>query len=93
MYQAHGKFHTEKADNDVVAGIRRVAAALKEGRLKFHESCGDIIREFSLYRWSAKAGTDAPIKENDHAMDDMRYFVTAVTKEKSDDFFVISMKR
>lgn len=89
----HGKFHTEKADNDVVAGIRRVAAALKEGRLKFHESCGDIIREFSLYRWSAKAGTDAPIKENDHAMDDMRYFVTAVTKEKSDDFFVISMKR
>lgn len=89
----HGRFHVVKAENDVVAGIRRVAAALKEGRLKFHESCTDTIREFTLYRWSAKAGTDAPIKENDHAMDDMRYFVTAMLRENSDDFFALSVTR
>lgn len=89
----HGKFHVVKADNDVVAGIRRVAAALKESRLKFHKSCKDIIREFSLYRWSEKSGADAPIKENDHAMDDMRYFVSEVLREKSDGFFAISVKR
>ncbi|MBO5343929.1 MAG: PBSX family phage terminase large subunit [Ruminococcus sp.] len=89
----HGKFHVVKADNDVIAGIRRVAAALKENKLKFHESCKDIIREFSLYRWSSKAGTDAPIKENDHSMDDMRYFVTAMLNEKSDDFFAMSITR
>ena len=89
----HGKFRTVKADNDVIAGIRRVAAALKDGRLKFHDACTDIIREFDLYRWSSKVGADVPIKENDHAMDDMRYFVSDVLNEKSDDFFVISLKR
>lgn len=89
----HGKFRVVKADNDVVAGIRRVAAALKEGKLKFHDSCTDIIREFGLYRWSAKAGTDAPIKENDHAMDDMRYFVSEVMKENTDNFFAMSITR
>lgn len=89
----HGRFHVAKAENDVVAGIRRVAAALKEGRLKFHESCTDIVREFTLYRWSEKAGTDAPVKENDHAMDDMRYFVTAILRENTDDFFALSVTR
>lgn len=89
----HGKFPVVKADNDVVAGIRRVATVLKEEKLKIHQSCKDIIREFSLYRWSAKAGTDAPIKENDHAMDDMRYFVTHIFKGDSDDFFALSVTR
>ncbi len=89
----HGRFCTAKADNNVIYGIRKVSAALQEGRIKIHESCRDIIREFSLYRWSAKAGIDAPIKENDHAMDDMRYFVTALFCEKSDDFFAVSVTR
>ena len=29
---------------------------------------------------------DMPIKENDHAMDDIRYFVSTVLSERSDDF-------
>ncbi len=89
----HGKFYTVKADNNVIYGIRKVSAVLQEGRVKIHESCRDIIREFSLYRWSSKAGIDAPIKENDHAMDDMRYFVTALFCEKSYDFFAVSVTR
>ena len=29
-----------------------------------------------MYRWDEKAvGVDRPIKENDHSMDDVRYFV------------------
>ena len=39
------------------------------------EGCTDCIREFGLYRWDEKATMDRPIKENDHAMDDVRYFV------------------
>lgn len=90
----HGKFRVVKADNDVITGIRQVSAALKQNRLKFHESCRDILREFQLYRWSEKAGTDAPIKENDHAMDDMRYFVAdMLASEKEDDFFAVSVSR
>ena len=29
-----------------------------------------------------------PIKENDHAMDDIRYFVSTVLSERSDDFLL-----
>ena len=91
----HGRFRAAKAENDVVTGIRRVSAALKGGKLKVHESCSDIIREFGLYRWKSSAGTDVPVKENDHAMDDMRYFVAYVTKEAADEelFFALSVDR
>jgi PBSX family phage terminase large subunit len=78
----HGKFPVVKADNDVVSGIRQVSSALKQGRLKFHCSCRDILREFTLYIWNEKAGTDAPVKENDHAMDDMRYFVADIANSQ-----------
>jgi len=89
----HGKFRVAKADNDVITGIRRVSAALKEGRLMFHESCGDIIREFSLYRWSEKSGADVPVKENDHAMDDLRYFVSDLSAGEDEGFFTLSVTR
>ena len=78
----HGKFPVAKADNDVISGIRQVSTALKQGRLRFHESCRDIIREFSLYCWNERAGADAPVKENDHAMDDMRYFVADMVRSQ-----------
>lgn len=90
----HGRFHVVKADNDVVAGIRHVSTALRQNKLRFHESCTDILREFHLYRWSEKTGIDAPIKENDHAMDDMRYFVMdTLAQPKEDGFFAISVAR
>lgn len=90
----HGKFRVVKAENDVVTGIRRVGAALKQNKLRFSDSCRDIIREFSLYRWSEKGGGDFPVKENDHAMDDMRYFVSEVFASGRDDgFFAVSVPR
>lgn len=90
----HGKFRVVKADNDVISGIRKVGTALKQDRLRFHESCRDIIREFGLYCWNEKAGADAPIKENDHAMDDMRYFVADLTaSQDSDGFVALSVPR
>lgn len=64
-----------KAKNGVVPGISNTATALQTGRLMFHESCENIIREFGLYTWDEKAKDDRPVKENDHAMDSLRYFV------------------
>ena len=90
----HGRFRVVKADNDVITGIRNVSSALSENRLRFHESCRDIIREFHLYSWNEKTGTDAPIKENEHAMDDMRYFVADMLKNDGDGgFFALSVSR
>ena len=73
----HGKYPVAKAQNDVLSGIRRCSDALRDGKLMFSEDCTDILREFSLYRWDESRSGDVPIKENDHAMDDMRYFVTS----------------
>ena len=90
----HGRFRVVKAENDVITGIRNVSTALRENRLRFNESCRDIIREFRLYCWNEKAGMDAPIKENDHAMDDMRYFVADMMRDRGeDDFIAMSVSR
>jgi hypothetical protein len=63
-----------KAENDVLSGIRLTASLLKSGRLVICRDCTDAIQEFSLYCWdeSAGGGRDVPVKENDHAMDDIR---------------------
>jgi len=90
----HGRFAVVPARNDVLTGIRRVADALRADRLQFHAGCTDCIREFGLYAWEDGAGRDAPRKEHDHAMDDLRYFVaTALQGEGKDSFFAGSMRR
>ena len=91
--QRHGRYSVVPAKNDVVWGIRLVSDCIRLGRIKFSEKCTDTIREFSLYRWDEKAGKDCPVKENDHAMDDIRYFVTAFVSQSERDFFVMSLDR
>lgn len=88
----HGKFMVTPAKNNVVDGIRKVSTALKDGRVKICNCCKDSMREFGLYRWSA-GGADAPVKENDHAMDDIRYFVTTVVNVPQNDFVAFATKR
>ena len=76
----HGKFRTRKADNAVLDGIRRTSTLIDNDRIFICKCCKDIIREFSLYCWDSEKlhEKDTVIKENDHAMDDMRYFVNGV---------------
>ena len=75
-------YSVRKANNDVVDGIRRTAVYLKNGNIKIHRSCADSIAEFGLYRWDDKATADTVIKENDHAMDEIRYFCNTIMKNK-----------
>lgn len=70
-----GKFATIPAVNNVQDGIRNVSACLRNGAVKFNECCKASIKEFALYKWDEDAQEDTPIKENDHAMDEIRYFV------------------
>ena len=68
--------------------------ALKENEIYISPCCTDAIREFSIYRWDNDIRRDAPKKENDHAMDDIRYFVQAVLSENKDDFsYSIAVER
>ena len=68
-----------KAHNDVLSGIRMTADLLKNGKIVFCQGCEDCLRELELYVWEARgAGQDRVKKENDHAMDDMRYFASTM---------------
>lgn len=94
LIRKKGKFKVVPAKNDVLDGIRRVCSALKSGRIIITPSCKDAIREFSLYRWEEGAAKDCVKKENDHSMDEIRYFVSTVAdKEECDSFFAISALR
>ena len=78
--RAHGRFSVRKAKNEVLDGIRLVSALLQAGVLQFSADCRDTVREFGLYRWDTKAEKDTPCKQDDHAMDDIRYFCATVLR-------------
>ena len=77
-------WRVKKADNQVLSGIRLTARLLKSGKIVICKGCGDAIREFSLYRWDDRGqGQDQVRKENDHAMDEIRYFAATVAGKES----------
>lgn len=75
-----GQFNVRKANNDVLEGIRRTAALLKSHKILIANNCYNTIREFGLYSWDDKSGSDKPIKEDDHAMDAMRYMAYTILR-------------
>lgn len=77
-------FKVKNAKNDVVDGIRYVGTLLNDSKIFFSEQCEETIKEFSAYIWDEKAtnrGEDKPLKENDHAMDAVRYFCYTIIKK------------
>ena len=96
LIRHYGKFKVIPAKNNVINGIRKVSSALKSKSLVICNSCKDSMREFSLYRWENSLCKDVPIKENDHAMDDIRYFVSTLMEDENCDddcFFALACKR
>ena len=54
-------------------------------KIIFSNVCQNTIKEFASYIWDAKAaerGEDKPIKQYDHAMDAVRYFVYTIFGDK-----------
>ena len=75
VIKKYGEYTVKKADNDVLDGIRVVTTMLNKGLLKIYKDCTSCINEFGLYCWDEEKNNDTVIKENDHAMDDTRYYV------------------
>ena len=87
-------WRVEKADNDVISGIRLTADHLKTGKIVICEGCADCLREMDEYVWDLTAGKgDKVKKEHDHAMDDMRYFVSTVLKQQNVGFTAYAVAR
>jgi len=77
----HGRFTVKKANNSVIDGIRITNTFLQQDKLLFNRCCKDSIREFGIYCWDTNAMEDKIIKQNDHAMDDIRYFCSTILKK------------
>lgn len=83
--ERHDKFDYKNADNDVQAGIGNTAILLNTEYLKIVEpKCKPIIEEIGMYRWNDNSDKDEVIKENDHCMDAMRYFINTILKHEYD---------
>lgn len=69
--------NVREVSKDVEAGINCVRELFKTKRFYIHESCVNTIAELETYRYGDKKPEknepEAPIKENDHLMDMMRY--------------------
>ncbi|QHZ52169.1 PBSX family phage terminase large subunit [Paenibacillus larvae] len=84
-----GQFVVKKAKNDVLEGIRNTATALVEASILFSKDCNHCFKEFASYLWDPKAverGEEAPIKQNDHCMDAVRYFVNTMMRKSGVSF-------
>ena len=93
VLRRHG-WRVVKADNDVLSGIRLTADCLKSGKIVICRGCEDCLREMDAYVWDLSGGTkDRVRKENDHAMDDMRYFVATVLGKQERGFVACSVER
>lgn len=64
--------HLTPAKNAVEAGIYEMQQRMATGRYKVFASCQNFLTEKRLYRRDEKGKI---VKENDHALDDARYFV------------------
>ncbi len=63
-------------NKDLLSGISRVKSYLRnvnnETKLFIFKNCVNMIREIKGYWWG---NNDAPIKKDDHAMDELRYYI------------------
>lgn len=75
LRKRRGKYRVKKADNNVADGLRETAVALKNGKIKISSSMEEWKEEAGGYVWDPKSIIEQPLKEKDHLMDAMRYFV------------------
>lgn len=73
------------ANNDVRPGISMVSTLFSIGHIFINkENCPNLVAELGLYQWNDKRsekGKEEPLKQNDHAMDAMRYGIFTTTPE------------
>lgn len=74
----------QPADNSVIQGVNRVNTLFKENKLYICRNCIEWIREQGNYKWKElkpgqiKNEYEEPVKKDDHAMDETRYFVNYI---------------
>lgn len=84
------------AQNDVGAGINRVAEFFKAGKIRIFKNCKNLVHEIERYHWSEERETSLgimepkPYKSMDHLCDCLRYLV--MSREEASKPFKEPMK-
>lgn len=85
LFYENGILVNPQVDKDMFAGISTVKSYLKTAdgstRLFIFKNCVNLIREIKNYWWG---DGDLPIKKDDHALDELRYYLMTkpLNKEK-----------
>ena len=66
-----------EVSKDVVAGIQTVRDLFRQNRIFIHKNCQNVINELETYHYPEskpdRNEDEQPVKDNDHAMDALRY--------------------
>lgn len=83
LFYEHNILVNTNVNKDVFSGIQRVKSYLKnslgKSKLFIFNTCTNLIKEIKGYRWGKG---DSPIKENDHSMDELRYYIMSRPENK-----------
>ncbi len=96
LFYEHGILVNTNVNKDVFSGIQKVKSYLKNGlgqtKLFIFNTCKNLINEIKTYRWGKG---DSPVKENDHSMDELRYYIMSrpENKKASDKKSVVELEK
>ena len=83
LFYDYGILVNTNVNKDVFTGIQRVKSYLKSAdgstKLYIFNTCTNLIREIKAYRWWKG---ESPIKEDDHSMDELRYYIMSRPENK-----------
>lgn len=83
LFYEHGILVNTNVNKDVFSGVQRVKSYLKnakgESKIFIFKTCTNLIRELKSYRWGKG---DNPIKEDDHCLDELRYYIMSRPENK-----------
>ncbi len=84
LFYDYGITVNTHVNKNLWTGVQRVKQYLTNQtdmpRLFIFASCSEMIREIKGYRYSSG---DAPVKRDDHAMDELRYYIMSQPERKS----------
>ncbi len=83
MFCERGVYVNPKVNKDLYTGISKVKSLLCDANgvrhLFIFRTCVNLIRELKGYRWGK---ADLPVKSDDHALDELRYYCNRKTDVK-----------
>jgi len=83
LFYENGIVTDIRVNKDLYSGISRVKSYFKAAdgtcKLFIFKNCVNLIRELKGYYWG---GGDAPVKKDDHALDELRYYIMSKPENK-----------